>query len=339
MVEPRKKILCIEDDRETAELVIVEELTDRGFEPIVAYDGHEGFVVIPKHRPDLILCDINMPIMSGFAVLEQLMEIAPRFGHIPFVFLTAMADRENELCAQAPSVAKPIDFDVLHAIINARLASVARNEIWPTVTLLNDREIEMLTWVARGKTSAQIAKITDLAKRTVDFHLDNALEKLGAATRTGRPVDAVRRQLQGRPGRWGSGLVGHRSEGCRRFCRGIIFMASASAPDWVRLALAWPVLNRQIGPPPYTLRTMTPQVISGTLDGSPAEMVEAKAKDLATKHLARLAAGTAAKKAAKSAAPTIVKSKPASAPPSAPPPETPKQLRDLVRASLLRRRA
>jgi sRNA-binding protein len=39
------------------------------------------------------------------------------------------------------------------------------------------------------------------------------------------------------------------------------------------------------------------------LDGSPAEMVEAKAKDLATKHLARRAAGTAAKKAAKSAAP------------------------------------
>jgi DNA-binding response OmpR family regulator len=35
MVEPRKKILCIEDDRETAEL-IVGELTDRGFEPIVA---------------------------------------------------------------------------------------------------------------------------------------------------------------------------------------------------------------------------------------------------------------------------------------------------------------
>ena len=67
------------------------------------------------------------------------------------------------------------------------------------------------------------------------------------------------------------------------------------------------------------------------LDGSPAEMVEAKAKDLAAKHLARRAAGTAAKKAAKSAAPAAVKSQPASAPPH--------QLRDLVRASLLRRRA
>jgi sRNA-binding protein len=66
------------------------------------------------------------------------------------------------------------------------------------------------------------------------------------------------------------------------------------------------------------------------LDGSPAEMVEAKAKDLATKHLARLAAG----KAAKTAAPAMVKSKPARAPSPAPPPERPKQLRDLVRASL-----
>ncbi len=74
------------------------------------------------------------------------------------------------------------------------------------------------------------------------------------------------------------------------------------------------------------------------LDGSPAEMVEAKAKDLATKHLARRAAGTTAKKAAKSVARTLVKSKPASAPPPAPPPEPPKPLRDLVRASLLRRR-
>jgi DNA-binding NarL/FixJ family response regulator len=194
MVEPRKKILCIEDDRETAEL-IVEELTDRGFEPMVAYGGHEGFVAILKHRPDLVLCDINMPIMSGFEVLQQLIEIAPQFGHIPFVFLTAMADRENELQGRRLGaddyVTKPVDFDVLYTIINARLASVARNEIWPRLSLLNDRQIEMLTWVARGKTSAQIAKITGLAKRTVDFHLDNVRAKLGAATRTQAAIKAA----------------------------------------------------------------------------------------------------------------------------------------------------
>jgi hypothetical protein len=75
------------------------------------------------------------------------------------------------------------------------------------------------------------------------------------------------------------------------------------------------------------------------LDGAPAEMVEAKAKDLATKHLAQRAAGTARKKAAKSAAPTVMKPKPASAPPPALSPENTTQLREPVRASLLRRRA
>jgi sRNA-binding protein len=75
------------------------------------------------------------------------------------------------------------------------------------------------------------------------------------------------------------------------------------------------------------------------LDGAPAETVEAEAKDLAAKQLAKLAARKAAKKAAEAAAPAVVKPKPASAPPPALPPETPKQLRDLVRASLLRRSA
>jgi sRNA-binding protein len=97
------------------------------------------------------------------------------------------------------------------------------------------------------------------------------------------------------------------------------------------------VLSRWKMAPSYC-RAVLDQQQRIALDGSPAEMVEAKARDLATKHLARHAASTTAKKAVKSAAPTVVKSKPASAPPAAPPPETPKQLRDQVRASLLRRR-
>jgi DNA-binding NarL/FixJ family response regulator len=187
MADARKRILCIEDDHETAAL-IVEELADRGFDPGAAYDGHEGLVAILKTGPDLVLCDINMPIMSGFEVLERLIELAPRFGRLPFVFLTAMTDRENELRARHLGaddyVIKPIDFDILYTIINARLAGVARNEIGPRLTTLNEREIEALTLVARGNTSAQIAEIVGLTKRTVDFHIDSAREKLGAATRT-----------------------------------------------------------------------------------------------------------------------------------------------------------
>jgi DNA-binding NarL/FixJ family response regulator len=198
VIQSRKKILCIEDDGESAEL-IVEELADRGFEPIVTYSGNEGFAAILKYGPDLVLCDINMPVMSGFEVLEQLNHIAPQLGHIPFVFLTAMADRENELRGRRLGaddyVTKPVDFDVLHTIIDARLAAVERNEMRPKLAVLNDHEIEMLTWIARGKTSAQIAKITGLAKRTVDFHVDNAREKLGAATRTHAAVKAATGRL------------------------------------------------------------------------------------------------------------------------------------------------
>jgi DNA-binding NarL/FixJ family response regulator len=194
MAEARKKILCIEDDSSVAAM-IAEELADRGFEVVVAHDGHEGFVAILKLMPDLVLCDINLPVMSGFEVLERLNALAPRLGHIPFVFLTALTDRDSELRARRLGaddyVTKPIDFDMLGMIINARLAGVARNEMWPKLAMLNDREIEVLTWVARGKTSAEIADLIGLTKRTVDFHLDNARVKLGAATRTEAAIKAA----------------------------------------------------------------------------------------------------------------------------------------------------
>jgi len=195
MAQARKKrILCIEDDRETAAL-IEEDLVERGYEVILAGDGREGFAAILKQMPDLVLSDISMPVMSGFEVLERLTALAPRFRNMPFVFLTALSDRENELKGRHLGaddyVTKPIDFDVLATIITARLAGIARMELWPGRIALNDREVETLTWVARGKTSAEIAHILGLSKRTVDFHIDNARGKLGAATRTEAVIKAA----------------------------------------------------------------------------------------------------------------------------------------------------
>lgn len=187
MAEARKKILCIEDDRETAKL-IAEELSERGFDVLIAYEGHEGFIAILKGIPDLVLCDISLPHMSGFEILERLNQLSPRLERIPFVFLTALADRDSELRGRQLGaddyITKPVDFDIVETIINARLAGVARNEIWPTLVNLNDREAEALTWVARGKTSAQVSEMLDMSKRTVEFHLENARAKLGASTRT-----------------------------------------------------------------------------------------------------------------------------------------------------------
>jgi len=89
MSEERKKILCIEDDHETASL-IAEELIERGYAVEVAHDGRAGFAAILKSTPDLVLSDISMPVMSGFELLERLTAIAPRFGHsaVPGVLAT-----------------------------------------------------------------------------------------------------------------------------------------------------------------------------------------------------------------------------------------------------------
>jgi len=198
MAEARKKILCIEDDRETAAL-IAEELVDRGYAVSIAHDGREGLTAILKTMPDLVLSDVSMPLMSGFELLERLIALAPRFAKMPFVFLTALTDRDNELKGRQLGaddyVTKPIDFDVLATIINARLAGIGRTGLWPKAVDLNDREVEVLTWVARGKTSAEIAQILGLTKRTVDFHTDNARGKLGAATRTEAAIKAATGRL------------------------------------------------------------------------------------------------------------------------------------------------
>jgi DNA-binding response OmpR family regulator len=194
MMAAAKTILCIEDDRDTASL-IAEELIGRGFDVVIAHKEHEGFIAILKGIPDLVLCDVGLPQMSGFELLERLNELSSQLERVPFVFLTALANRDDELRGRQLGaddyVTKPIDFDILESIINARLAGVARSEFWPKLTNLNDREAEILTWAARGKTSAQIAPMLGLAKRTIDFHLDNARIKLGARTRTEAVVKAA----------------------------------------------------------------------------------------------------------------------------------------------------
>jgi DNA-binding response OmpR family regulator len=189
-----KRILCVEDDLDTASL-LCEELTDRGFEVRVAYNGREGLTSILREPPDLVLSDIGMPGMSGFELLERLTSMEPRFETMPFVFLTALGDHDNEIkgwqLGADDYVIKPVDYDVLAALITARLARVARTGVWPKRVGLREREVETLTWAARGKTFAEIGTILGLSKRTVEFHLENARRKLGVATRTQALIKAA----------------------------------------------------------------------------------------------------------------------------------------------------
>jgi DNA-binding NarL/FixJ family response regulator len=198
MATAAKRILCIEDDPETAAL-IAEDLQERGYSVVVALDGRAGVDAIIKTEPAIVLCDVSMPHLNGFDVLQNLTALAPQFENLPFIFLTALADRDTELKARRLGaddfVTKPIDFEILATIIEARLGKVGRTEVWSRLIDLNPREIETLTMSAQGKTSAQIANILGLSKRTVDFHIENACRKLDAATRIEAAVKASSRGL------------------------------------------------------------------------------------------------------------------------------------------------
>jgi DNA-binding response OmpR family regulator len=91
MAETRKKILCIENDRDASAL-IPEGLVDRGFDVSIAHDGQQGFTTVLENIPDLILCDVNIPIMCSFELAECLAATAPSPIKIPFAFPSAMTD-------------------------------------------------------------------------------------------------------------------------------------------------------------------------------------------------------------------------------------------------------
>lgn len=190
----RARILCIEDDLETSKL-IEEELRERGFSVTVANSGEEGLSLLLRSQPDLVLSDINMPAMTGFDVLENLANFAPRFANIPFIFLTALTDRDIELRGRKLGaddyITKPIDFDILEVIVNSRLKGILRTSPQQPQSELSEREITALMWTARGKTSDDIAVVMNISKRTVDFHLNNARTKLGATNRIEAAVKAA----------------------------------------------------------------------------------------------------------------------------------------------------
>ena len=87
-----KKILVIEDEAGIRNNILLMLKIER-FVAFGAENGPTGLEMARSHLPDLILCDINMPGMDGFAVLEAL-RAEPQFADTPFVFLTAFDDRE-----------------------------------------------------------------------------------------------------------------------------------------------------------------------------------------------------------------------------------------------------
>ena len=91
--EPAKKVLVIEDEPSIRNNIMLMLKVER-YAATGAENGRVGLELARRDPPDLILCDVMMPEMDGFAVLEAL-RAEPRFAEIPFIFLTALDDRSS----------------------------------------------------------------------------------------------------------------------------------------------------------------------------------------------------------------------------------------------------
>jgi two-component system, OmpR family, response regulator CpxR len=116
VLTPRRPNVLVVDDDDSIREVIAEVLRDEGYDVSCAANGEQALTEMRKdRRPDLVLLDLMMPVMSGWELLE-LLEVTPELSQIPVVVVSAMS---------APgaweSLAKPIDLDRLLATVS-RLA-------------------------------------------------------------------------------------------------------------------------------------------------------------------------------------------------------------------------
>jgi two-component system nitrate/nitrite response regulator NarL len=173
-----------------------------------ASNGRDALQVIEETRPEVVLLDINMPIMNGIEALGEIHKSNPAQK---VLMLTISQDDEDLIAAimggangyilkntepeslrstilqvvSGNSVLSPeVTAKVLHAV---RRSQSDRNR-----GLLSDREVEVLGCLARGQTTAQIAETLFISENTVKTHIRHILEKMEVNNR----AEAVARAAQ-----------------------------------------------------------------------------------------------------------------------------------------------
>ncbi|EYD74755.1 CheY-like receiver [Rubellimicrobium mesophilum DSM 19309] len=121
------KLLLVEDTEEIWDF-LSRRLQRRGHEVVLAHDGQEGVSTAREARPEVILLDMNLPVMDGWTAARTLKD-DPATRAIPIIALTAHAlagDREKALAAGCDDYhPKPVDFSKLLAQIDAALGTAS----------------------------------------------------------------------------------------------------------------------------------------------------------------------------------------------------------------------
>ncbi|HEX8833915.1 MAG TPA: response regulator [Abditibacteriaceae bacterium] len=113
------RILVVEDDNNQRALY-QEELLDEGYEVLTASDGREALKVVSSEKPDLVVLDINMPVMDGLDTLSQMLEHS---GQMPVIINTAYASYKESFTSWSADayIVKSSDLSELKATIKRLL--------------------------------------------------------------------------------------------------------------------------------------------------------------------------------------------------------------------------
>jgi DNA-binding NarL/FixJ family response regulator len=172
-----------------------------------AGDGREALSVIDEKKPDVVLLDVNMPVMGGVEMVEAIQENDP-----PKILMLTISKHDEDLFGAIAAGAdgyllKDAEPEELRRAIN--LVAEGKSVLSPEVTsrvlkavssshgippdiALSKREMDVLKCLARGMTSSQIATELFISENTVKTHVRHILEKLEASNR----AEAVSRAIQ-----------------------------------------------------------------------------------------------------------------------------------------------
>jgi len=199
-----KRILVIEDEPEMRRNITA-LLRFHDYEPIAAENGREGIVAARRENPALILCDVMMPELDGYGVL-QILQADPALARIPFIFLTAKGEKDDLRSGMNLGaddyLTKPVPNAELIRAVETRLRRSEQqmnrefkpdfSSFEPLLGLgLTPRAAEALLWVAQGKTNSDIATILGISESTVKKHVQEMFDKLGVETRGAAAVRAL----------------------------------------------------------------------------------------------------------------------------------------------------
>lgn len=174
-----------------------------------AADGLEGIKLVALLRPDVVLMDIDMPVMNGKEALSQILSSQPDLA----VMMLTVSEDGNDLteCMRIgargyllkninvdfllDSIRRAVDGDSvlspeMTAKLVARLRSPESNKQSTEIESLTPRERETLAWLAKGVSNKHIARGLDVAESTVKVHVQSILRKLNLSSRVQAAVYA-----------------------------------------------------------------------------------------------------------------------------------------------------